>query len=295
MSTMTVTQPTTGLSLCSVTFTSSPLPGGRTIARFEQPGHYLACASPVSGDPLQSVAQPPAAVPGQEQSNSKTQPRAAVPHAEGFLLLTLNPANQAAGAKQAEAWMQAGGSSNNTVLRQSVDGGWVLYCPGRAVICAPENVAQDLQVALADVQFHDGLLRKLEAEIAKDWPLAVDHIPLAHRADLRRSGGLKALTTDTLTRRMTCARIERPLLVPTGPMTDAARKLAVKLRDSLDIEDRLDTLDGQIEVYEDLCEVANQRLSDYSHFFREFIVEILIVLLLAAEVTVALMNYFYTE
>jgi len=128
MSTMTVTQPTTGLSLCSVTFTSSPLPGGRTIARFEQPGHYLACASPVSGDPLHNTHAP----------------------AEGFLLLTLNPANQAAGAKQAEAWMQAGGSSSNTVLRQSVDGGWVLYCPGRAVICAPENVAQDIQVALAD-------------------------------------------------------------------------------------------------------------------------------------------------
>jgi hypothetical protein len=277
-----------------VTFTNSPSPGSQTIARFEQPAPYFACVSPASLAVSSSVAQPPSAVSGQEQSNSKTQPRAAVPHADGFLLLTLNPANQAAGAKQAEAWMQAGGSPN-TVLRQNVDGGWVLYCPGRAVICAPENMAQDLQVALADVQFHDGQLRKLEAEIAKDWPLAVDHIPLAHRADLRRSGGLKALTTDTLTRRMTCARIERPLLVPTGPMTDAARKLAVKLRDSLDIEDRLDTLDGQIEVYEDLCEVANQRLSDYSHFFREFIVEILIVLLLAAEVTVALMNYFYTD
>ena len=272
MSTITSTQPITGLSLCSVTFTISPLPGGQTIARFEQPDHYLASLSPALGDPLHKTQGP----------------------AEGFLLLTLNPANQAAGAKQAEAWMQAGGSSN-TVLRQSVEGGWILYCPGRAVICAPDNVIRDLQVALADVQFHDGVLRKLEAEVAKDWPTAVDHIPLAHRADLARSGGLKALTTDTLMRRMTCARIEWPLLVPTGPMTDAARKLAAKLRDSLDIEDRLDTLDGQIEVYEDLCEVANQRLSDYSHFFREFIVEILIVLLLAAEVTVALMNYFYTE
>ena len=272
MSTIASTEPTTGLSLCSVTFTSSPLPGGQTIARFEQPARCLACIAPVSGDPLNGAKAP----------------------AEGFLLLTLNPANQAGGSKLAEAWMQAGGSSN-TVLRQGVEGGWVLYCPGRAVICAPENTIRDLQVALADVQFHDGLLRKLEADIAKDWPTAVDHIPLAHRADLGRSGGLKALTTDTLTRRMTCARIEWPLLVPTGPMTDAARKLAAKLRDSLDIEDRLETLDGQIEVYEDLCEVANQRLSDYTHFFREFIVEILIVLLLAAEVSVALMNYFYTE
>jgi hypothetical protein len=214
--------------------------------------------------------------------------------AEGFLLLTLNPANQAAGAKQAETWMQAGAGSN-TVVRQSVDGGWVLYCPGRAVICAPENVAHDLQVAMTDVQFHDGQLRKLEAEVAKDWPVAVNHIPLAHHADLGRSNGLKTLTTDTLSRRFRCARIEWPLLVPTGPMTDAARKLAAKLRDSLDVEDRLETLDGQIEVYEDLCEVANQRLSDYSHFFREMIVEILIVVLLAAEVAVGLMNYFYTE
>ncbi len=271
-STPTSTQPTTGLSFCSITFTNNPLPGGKAIARFEQPARCIAYASPISGDPLQGGTTPPA--PG-----------------EGFLLLTISPANQAAASKQAEAWMQAGASSN-TVLRQNVDGGWVLYCPGRAVICAPDPLARDLQVALADVQFHDGQLRKLEAEVAEDWPVAQDHVPLAHKADLSRSAGLKALTTDTLTRRLRCARIERPLLVPTGPMTDAARKLASKLRDSLDVEDRLDTLDGQIEVYEDLCEIANQRLSDYSHFFREFIVEILIVLLLAAEVTVALMNYF---
>jgi hypothetical protein len=277
-----------------VTFTNSPLPGSQTIASFEQPAAYLACVSPASFAVSPSVAQPPSAVSGPGPNNSKTQPGAAVPQDEGFLLLTLNPANQAAGAKQAEAWMQDG-SSSNTVLRQSVDGGWILYSPGRAVICAPENVAQDLQVALADVQFHDGLLRKLESEVAKDWPMAVDNIPLAHHADLARSGDLKTLTTNTLTRRMTCARIEWPLLVPTGAMTDAARRLAAKLRDSLDIEDRLETLDGQIEVYEDLCEVANQRLSDYSHFFREMIVEVLIVLLLAAEVAVVLMDYLYKD
>jgi hypothetical protein len=174
----------------------------------------------------------------------------------------------------------------------TVDGGWVLYSPGRVVICAPQTTAHDLEAGLTDVQFHDLQLRKLEHEIAADWDKAQAHIPLAHRTDLKRAGELATMSQNTLSRRMRCARIERGLLAPLLPTADGARKLGEKLREQLEIEDRLETLDGQIEVYEDLYELANQRLSDYSSFFREMIVEILIVVLLAMEVGMALVNYF---
>ncbi len=37
-------------------------------------------------------------------------------------------------------------------------------------------------------------------------------------------------------------------------------------------------------MYEDLCELANQRQTDYSHFIREFVIEVMIVIALLAEV-----------
>jgi hypothetical protein len=267
------TQTASGLAMYAVRFTANPLPGAETIAKFQQPAPLVAGSTAMAGLPQDSRESPD----------------------DGFHLIAVSPADQA-GQQQAQAWIQgsvlrtpsvsAGSVADDSepAIRQNIDGGWVLYRPGRAVICAAEPAVRDLRVALADVQFHDWQLRKLEAEVAKDWDTAQSHIPLTHQANLKRSGTIKALTQDTLSRRMRCARIERPLLTPTTPMSEPARKLAYKLRDALDIEDRLDTLDGQIEVYEDLCELANQRQSDYSHFLREFIVEILIVVLLMAEV-----------
>jgi hypothetical protein len=262
------TQIAAGPSLSAIRFVPTLPPEGELIACFQQPEALLASGSPLS------------ALPQDGQALSEA----------GFVLLAVSPADQA-GQQQAQAWMQSGEFSE-PAIRLNVDGGWVLYRPGRAVICAPEAVTRDLRVALADVQFHDGQLRQLEAQVARDWDTAQSLIPLAHHADTKRAKELKALALDTLTRRMICARIERPLLVPLTPMTETARKLAEKLRDQLEIEDRLETVDGQIEVYEDLCEAANQRLSDYTHFIREFIVEMVIVFLLGIEVLIALMYYF---
>ena len=49
---------------------------------------------------------------------------------------------------------------------------------------------------------------------------------------------------------------------------------------------RLGWLDDKLEVAEDLYELANDRLSDFTYFHREFRLELLIVVLLLAEVII---------
>jgi hypothetical protein len=265
-----------GLSLHAITFAGDPAPGDLPIAHFEHPAATVACLREL---------------PAGSRQDSR------VPE-DGFLVMTISPgefrsggAEQAMATRQADEWIRSG-AQGQPVIRNTVDGGWVLYSPGRAVICAPQQNVRDIEVALADVQFHDLQLRKLEHEIAADWDKAQNHIPLAHRTDLKRAGELATMTHNTLSRRMRCARIEPGLLAPLLPASDGARKLGERLREQLEIEGRLETLDGQIEVYEDLYELANQRLSDYSHFFREMIVEVLIVVLLALEVGMMVITYF---
>ena len=47
-----------------------------------------------------------------------------------------------------------------------------------------------------------------------------------------------------------------------------------KLRSLARVEERLERLDGQIEVYEYDYELINQRLGEYQHFRKEMIAEI---------------------
>jgi hypothetical protein len=273
---MSPSKATVGLALHEIIFAATPAPGDLPIAHFDHPAAMAACRRELPDDSWQNAR----------------------PSEDGFLAMTINQGesksaggDQAAITRQAEQWLRSG-AAGKPVFRNNVDGGWVLYSPGRVVICAPEAHVHDLEQALADVQFHDLQLRKLENEIAADWDKAQAHIPLAHRTELKRAGELAAMTQSTLSRRMRCARIEPGLLAPLLPTSDNAKKLGERLREQLQIEDRLETLDGQIEVYEDLYELANQRLSDYSSFFREMIVEVLIVVLLAMEVGVMVITYF---
>ena len=55
-----------------------------------------------------------------------------------------------------------------------------------------------------------------------------------------------------------------------------------------EVVDRLGWLDDRIEVYEDLYELANDRLSEFSYFNREYRLELWIILLLIAEVVIML-------
>ncbi len=200
--------------------------------------------------------------------------------------------------QRAEEWIHPKSALNNTssvVVKMA--GGmntWVRVKSGQAVVCLPENEWNDALTALADFVFHETELRRLEGEIAAEWSRAEKDLPLANDVtpeDLNRLGDIGAMTRSVWMRRIRLSKLERPLTKCQFPLAPSARKLAVRLRAAFDIHDRAETLDGQIEVYEYIYEMANQRMGEYGNFRKEYLLEILIIFLLAAELCVMIADF----
>jgi hypothetical protein len=203
------------------------------------------------------------------------------------LCVPAGSADEAAWRDRAQAWMESATDDGDPPLRAGGDGSSVLWKAGRAVILAPADRMEPALAAVAEFAYYEWQLRRLETEIAADWHILESHMPLAQEVrakDLKGRPGLAAGTAQTMQRRLRCARLERRLMSPAASLGEAAVKLGRRLRDEAEIGERLETLDGQIEIYEYVYELANQRMGEYRNFRREYIVEILIVLLLAAEV-----------
>lgn len=121
--------------------------------------------------------------------------------------------------------------------------------------------------------------------------LAERDIPLTHdvkAADLGRQAQLGEMTQRTLLRRLRHVRLEQHLLQFAADLPLPQRKAARLLQRKMRVSSRLEVLDGQLETYEYIYELANQRMAEYANFRREYLVEWLIVVILAIEVVVVI-------
>jgi hypothetical protein len=178
-------------------------------------------------------------------------------------------------------------AERGAILSAKVDDTLVLWRPGRAVLQAPPQRIEALLPALAEFAFYEGQLRRLEDEIAAAWPGADQDLSVAHDAAALTQWQRKELgrrMTDVFRRRIRHVRIEPHLYEPAATLDPRARQLGDALRAAAAVEDRLETLDGKIEVFEYIYEMAGQRSADYTHFKRGIMLELLIVVLLAIEV-----------
>jgi len=269
------------VTLVRVRFAEAPGPGEHTIMEFKDPETRLAVASSLE---LQALAAPPAAERSEE------------------LLVLQVPAGtgrDAPGRAQAQAWFEAPAAQDVPPVHAGFAGVSVRWRPGRAVLEAPADRMEQMLLAVVDFAFHEHELHRLEAEIDADWPVAEADAPLmSHvgRAELARAVAVAGQGTQAALRRLRCARMEGGLFTPPAMLDEAARRLGEELRDKSDLETRLEILDGRIEVYEYIYEVAGQRISDYRHFRREYAVEIIIAAILAIEVLlVAYEVYLYFQ
>ncbi len=162
----------------------------------------------------------------------------------------------------------------------------VLWRPGRAVILASPERAESMLEAVVDFAFFEGELRKLEREIADFWPDVEHDRPLAYDIkdnDPVRFEALGQRMDTTLERRTRYARIESHLCHPPAHLSAPARELGELLREEASVEDRLETVDGQLEVQENVYELSSQRISDYRLTRHGLILEWIIIIVLVAE------------
>ena len=249
-------------------------PGVTPLVEFRDPYPRWAVVSSVAVDPLPAAPQ-----------------RAGD---ESFVLF-IPPALETEWAAKAQVWLQGTPDCAAPVVRAPLEEGWLVWRPGQAVVVCPEDQLEAYLNLLARFFFYELELRRLEEELAADWHHAEADLSLAHEVtakDLERQAQLGRMTERTLSRRMRHVRIEpRFDQLPVG-LPPAQRKVARTLLRRARIADRLEFLDGQLETYEYIYELANQRMGEYTLFRREYLVEWLIVIVLALEVVFVIADMF---
>ena len=170
----------------------------------------------------------------------------------------------------------------------------VFWRPGWATVQAPPQRMDVVLLALADFAYYEGQLRRIEDETAAAWADAEADLPVAHDAasvGAARRVELADHSAATFRRRMRHVRIEPHLYEPAAAMPPLAVQLGEALREEAGIEDRLEYLDGKLEVFESIYEMVSQRLADCTHNKQGLGVEWLIVGLLAAELILTIAGF----
>ena len=102
-----------------------------------------------------------------------------------------------------------------------------------------------------------------------------------------------------MTRRMALRRIRFARLAPRlekAPqgLSGPTRRLFSELAQQADVVDRLRSLDDRLEVFEDLYELANDRLGELSYFQKEHRLEAWILAMLLVEVFLMLFEIWWS-
>ena len=194
--------------------------------------------------------------------------------------------------KEAEAWMAKGDDAlAEPTIELLLRSDRILWRPGRALVQGAGDRFGELLAGLVDFAFHEGELRKLEQELDRDWPIYEADIRLTHSvgdAELQSRGHVDMMTHASTRRRMIFARLERPLEKASITLPGAARRLVSELMVQAEVLERMKSVDDRIEVYEDLYELANDRLCEYLYFSTELRIERWIVIVLFAELILTL-------
>jgi hypothetical protein len=248
-------------------------PGTNPLATFVHPRNAFAVAEPAG---VEQLLSPP---PGASES--------------GQLQLVLLPAGLASPQdlqRQAEGWMHYGESaSQQPTVEILLRSERILWRPGRALMVGPPDRLDEVLPGLVEFAFYEGELRRLEREAEADWPTLDADIDLTHSvapSAFERRPHIDEMTSRTVQRRMRFARLEPCLEKASIALSGSARRLATELAIQAEVAERLGWLDDKLEVAEDLYELANDRLSEFTYFHREFRLEFWIVVLLLIEVIV---------
>jgi hypothetical protein len=201
----------------------------------------------------------------------------------------ISTSNTQQSAQDFQSWI---GSDTPPVVIKT-DAGTVRWRAGRAVVQASAGDCKALLPAVIEFAFYEGELRKLEQAVAPFEATADADVSHAYEMTPkhRRHWDRLYRTMEQLYRlRLQFARLEPHLHRPSATLPSEARRLFARLASKAQVADRLEAISDRLETCEDLYEGACDRITDYKAYRKGNWLEIAIVILLAAETILLLVQ-----
>jgi hypothetical protein len=183
-----------------------------------------------------------------------------------------------------ERWAGEGGGAGEPVVDLSLRARVIWTRDRIAVFGTPEQIDEAVPAAVAlSVLF--SAAKRLDEGIAAIWPSIAGDAALTRSvkpADLRRQAHVDGMTERGWRLRAEHVALTRLVERP-ATLSPAGLRLYRELALQVGLADRLSSMEEAVECIQDLYESANDRLSEFRYFRTEFVVEMLILAVLVAE------------
>lgn len=250
-----------------IRFVSRPAPEAAIVRSFQHPRSCAAVAEPIEMQALLAENR----------------------EANDHLIAIVMTAEAASEAKKlAETWIgRAGRDGAIATIAYAASGLKLQWQPGKAVIQAAGDAAEQALTAVVEFSFHESELRRMEETLAATEAIAPADVARAHRIRFRDRKNWRRIgdTIEALYRmRLEYARLEAQLISAPSSLPGDARDIFEHLLEESELHDRMEAFSNRLEACEDLYEGANDRVTDHRWYLEGHALEIGIILLLIFEV-----------
>lgn len=195
----------------------------------------------------------------------------------------------------ARNWCESGvavPASKATLI--SLHGIDVYWCTGRAVIRAQQDRVEAVRRAVLEFAVAERELVALEGNVRSTWQSVEEDVPTAFsysEANIRGRAELGKRFQKAIHLQARLSRLVPLIVQPAQYPPTLESQLHERLRERLRQEDRLEVLEGQLEVFQSVYEMCGQRSSDFMVARTGHILEWIIIFLLAIQLILAILDY----
>jgi len=171
----------------------------------------------------------------------------------------------------------------------------VIWTAQRALVLGAPDRLPEVKAAVQLFTRLESELRAIEHTAREGLRSAESDVTLTHAvktSDLAQQARVGIMTQLAHLNRIRLTRLEMMLAQPSEGLPGSSRRMLSEMTQQAEFADRLRAVDDQIEVAQDIYDTVNDRLTEFSHFLREYRVEILIVVMLALEAGLVLWDMF---
>lgn len=179
-----------------------------------------------------------------------------------------DPTNGLATVQQLQEWLDTFESTATTSRSQliALQGAQVVWHPQCLIVMVAPNRLPTVCQAVLEGYFYESELRSLETTLEANWDETLADAPLGfefNSAAISRRQELSQRFQEVLHLRTRYARLTSFIIVPHVYPPTLASQIGERLRERLRMEERLDLVDGKLEVQEHVYELCSHRASEF--------------------------------